>query len=89
MLAICNCANSTLCWLEAVTQTSTGIQQLGPLDKAQVAGASPQGVGLPEAEARVEVVGLQTLLPIDGIVSTGTVGTGHPDLTERGHKTRP
>lgn len=64
--------------------TSACIQQLGPLDEAQVASPGPQSVGLPKAESGVEVVCLQALLPIDGVVATGAVRAIHPDL----HKDR-
>lgn len=53
--------------------TSACIQQLRSLDEAQVAGPGPQSVGLPEAESGVEMVCLQALLPIDGVVATGIV----------------
>ena len=60
--------------------TPAGVQQLSPLDEAQVAGAGPQCLGLPEAEVRVEVVRLQALLAIDGVVAAGAMGAVHPDL---------
>ena len=60
--------------------TSTCIQQLRPLDEAQVARPGPQSLGLPEAEPGVEVIGLQALLPVDGVVATGAMRTVHPDL---------
>lgn len=60
--------------------TSAGVEQLGPLDEAQVAGPGPQRLGVPEAQFGVEVVGLQTLLPVDGVVAAGVVRTAHPDL---------
>ena len=60
--------------------TPSGVQQLRPLDEAQVAGAGPQRLGLPEAERGVEVVRLQALLAVDGVVAAGAVGAAHPDL---------
>lgn len=60
--------------------TSACIQELGPLDEAQTPGPGPQGVGLPEAKSGVEVVRLQALLPIDGVVAAGAVRAVHPDL---------
>lgn len=66
--------------------TSARIQQLGPLDEAQVARPGPQSVGLPKAESGVEMIRLQALLPVDGVVATGTVRAVHPDLNK--HKTK-
>lgn len=63
--------------------TSAGVQQLGPLDEAQVARPGPQRVRLPEAEPGVEVVRLQALLTVDGIVAAGAVRAAHPDLSKR------
>lgn len=63
--------------------TSAGVQQLRPLDEAQVPRPGPQGVGLPEGEFGVEVIRLQALLPVDGVVATGTVSAAHPDLTHK------
>lgn len=65
--------------------TSARIQELGPLDEAQVARPGPQGVGLPEAELGVEVVCLEALLPVDGVVAAGTVRAVHPDLSRDGN----
>lgn len=61
--------------------TSACIQQLSPLDEAQVARSGPQSMGLPKAEPGVEMIRLQTLLPVDGVVATGTVRAAYPDLT--------
>lgn len=63
--------------------TSAGVQQLGPLDEAQVARPGPQRVRLPEAEPGVEVVRLQALLAVDGVVAAGAVRAAHPDLSKR------
>lgn len=60
--------------------TSTGVKQLRPLDEAQVARPGPQSLGVPEAQLGVEMVSLQTLLAVDGVVATGIVGTAYPDL---------
>ena len=60
--------------------TPSGVQQLRPLDEAQVPGARPQRLGLAEAQGGVEVVRLQALLAVDGVVAAGAVGAAHPDL---------
>lgn len=60
--------------------TSACIQQLGSFDEAQVTRPSPKGLRIPEAEFGVEVICLQALLSIDGIVAAGAVGGVHPDL---------
>lgn len=62
--------------------TSACIQQLSPLDEAQVACPGPQSVGLPKAESGVEMICLQALFPVDGVVATGAMRTIHPDLNE-------
>lgn len=69
--------------LEVVALTSAGVQQLGPLDEAQVARPGPQCVRLPEAEPGVEVVRLQALLAVDCVVAAGTMRATHPDLSKQ------
>lgn len=63
--------------------TSTCIQQLCSLDETQVTGPGPQSLGLPKAEPGVEVVCLQALLPINGVVATGIVWAVHPNLHKK------
>lgn len=60
--------------------TSACIKELCPLDEAQVACPGPQSQGIPEAQFGIEMISLQTLLPVDGVVATGIVRTAHPDL---------
>lgn len=60
--------------------TSACVKQLCPLDEAQVACPGPQSLGIPEAQFGIEMISLQTLLPVDGVVATGIVRTAHPDL---------
>lgn len=67
--------------------TSTCIQQLCSLDETQVTGPGPQSLGLPKAEPGVEVVCLQALLPINGVVATGIVWAVHPNLHKKKKKT--
>lgn len=64
--------------------TSACIKELCPLDEAQVAGPGPQSLGIPEAQFGIEMISLQTLLPVDGVVATGIVRTAHPDLKTNG-----
>lgn len=68
--------------------TSTCIQQLCSLDETQVTGPGPQSLGLPKAEPGVEVVCLQALLPINGVVATGIVWAVHPNLHKKKKKKR-
>lgn len=37
-------------------------------------------MGLPKAESGVEMICLQALLPVDGVVATGAMRAIHPDL---------
>lgn len=60
--------------------TSTCVQQLSPLDEAQVARPGPQSLGISKAEFGIEMICLQAFLPVDGVVSTGTMRAIHPDL---------
>lgn len=62
--------------------TSACIQELRPLDEAQVACPGPQSVGFSKAESGVEMIRLQALLTVDGVVATGTMRTVHPDLNK-------
>ena len=67
--------------------TSSGCCELRPADKTQVSRPSPEGLGsIPKAEAGVEVVSLQSLTVVDGIIAAGCMGTVHPNLQqEKGH----
>lgn len=64
--------------------TSAGVGELGSPQEAQVACARPHRLGVPEAEARGEVVRLERLVAVDGEVAAAVVGAVHPDLTEEG-----
>lgn len=60
--------------------TSAGISQLSAPQKAQIARPCPDSLSVPEAELGVEVVRMQRLLSINGIVTCSIVRTAHPDL---------
>ena len=70
--------------MSAGSLTPASAEQLCPLDEAQVACPGPQSLRVSKTELGVKVICLQALLPIDGVVATGTVGAVHPDLTGRG-----
>lgn len=60
--------------------TSAGIRQLGAPQEAQVAGPRPHSLGVTEAQLGAEVVGMQRLLPVHGVVAGGVVRAAHPHL---------
>lgn len=74
-------------WSRPPVRTPTGVRELGAAQEAQVARARPHGLRVPETQPGVEVVCVQGLLAIDGVVACGIVGAAHPDLpTESGEK---
>lgn len=68
----------------ALVFTSTGVQEIGSLYETQVTCPGPQCLRVTKAELGVEVVGLEALLPVDGVVATGVVRAVHPDLKKQG-----
>lgn len=65
--------------------TSAGRRELGAPHESQVSGASPECLRrVAEAQAGVEVVGLERLVVVDGVVATGCVGAVHPNLCRDG-----
>lgn len=66
--------------------TSGGVQQLGPPDEAQVSGPGPHCLSLTKAQVCVEVISLQVLLSVNGVVATGVVRAVHPDLSQTNQK---
>lgn len=60
--------------------TSTRIQQLSSLDEAQVSRPGPESLRIPKAQFGVEVIRLQALLSINGVVAAGAVRRVHPNL---------
>lgn len=60
--------------------TSTCICKFGPAEEAQVAGTRPHRLRISEAQARVEVIGLQGLVSIHREVTAAIMGTVNPDL---------
>jgi len=66
--------------VERANITSVGISELSASEETKVACPGPQSLGLPKAESGVEVICLEALLPINGVVATGTVRRGYPDL---------
>ena len=69
--------------MSAGSLTPASVEQLCPLNEAEVARPGPRGLGVSKTGLGVKVICLQALLPIDGVVATGTVGAVHPDLTGR------
>lgn len=63
--------------------TSTGVSEICSPKEAQVASPCPKGLGVPEAQAGTEVVGVKRLLPVDRVVACGVVGAANPDLWAR------
>lgn len=68
--------------------TSACIGQLSAAQEAQVPGPRPDGLCIAEAEFRVEVVGVQRLLPVDRVVTRGIVRTAHPNLANGARTSR-
>lgn len=60
--------------------TSAGVRELGAPQEAQVAGPRPHGLGVAEAQLGAEVVGVQRLLAVHGVVAGGVVRAAHPHL---------
>ena len=58
------------------------LRHLGAADEAQVAGARVRRVDVARREARLEVVGVQRLVPVDRVVAARVVRAVHPDLQQ-------
>lgn len=67
-------------WVQVFPLTSTGISELSPAQEAQVAGASPHGLGVPKTEAGSKVIGVQCFFSIHRVVTSSIVWATHPDL---------
>jgi hypothetical protein len=64
--------------------TSSGRCELSSADETKVSCPGPECLGcIPKTEASIEMISLQSLTVIDGIIATGCVGTVHPDLQEK------
>lgn len=66
--------------------TSAGVRQLGASQEAQVAGSRPHSLGVTEAQLGAEVVGVQRLLPVHGVIAGGVVRAAHPYLDTQDDK---
>lgn len=61
--------------------TSSGRRELSPADEPKVSCPGPQCLGsIPKAQACVEMIRLEGLAVVDGIVAAGCVRAIHPDL---------
>ena len=61
--------------------TSTGCCELSPAYKAKVTCSCPESLGsIAKAQTGVEMICLEGFIIINCVVTTGCVGTVHPDL---------
>ena len=68
--------------------TSAGVGQLCATQEPQVARPGPVGDCVSKAESGVEVVRVQRLLSVHGVVPRCIVGAAHPNLTNEKHTPR-